>query len=105
MIKPSGGMMYQGVRKEIQTKGIIDDPIHFDALGDMQKFAMMLVSIVTRKAIGPPRPFKVGWHNSSMVQRLGTGKSPPPAGGRSSLFPLVAMSKPFKIVGSTRGLL
>nr|GEU44389.1 hypothetical protein [Tanacetum cinerariifolium] len=85
MIKPSGGMMCQGVRKEIQTKGIIGDPIHFDTLGDMQEFVKMLVSIVTRKsmklAIGPPRPFKVGWHNSSIVRRSRTGKPPPPAGG------------------------
>nr|GEY51430.1 reverse transcriptase domain-containing protein [Tanacetum cinerariifolium] len=46
MIKPSGGMMCQGVRKEIQTKGVIE-------IG----------------AIGPPRPFKDGWHNSSIVRR------------------------------------
>nr|GEW89291.1 hypothetical protein [Tanacetum cinerariifolium] len=57
------------------------------------------------EATGPPRPFKVGWHNSSIVRRSGTGKSPPPAGGMSSPFPLVAMSKSFKRVGSTRGLL
>nr|GEZ29201.1 hypothetical protein [Tanacetum cinerariifolium] len=31
-IKPSGGMMCQGVRKEIQTKGVIGDSIHFDTL-------------------------------------------------------------------------
>nr|GFB46463.1 reverse transcriptase domain-containing protein [Tanacetum cinerariifolium] len=45
-IKPSGGMMYQRVRKEIQTKGVIGDPIHFDTLGDMHEFVKMLVSIV-----------------------------------------------------------
>nr|GFA99608.1 hypothetical protein [Tanacetum cinerariifolium] len=121
-IKPSGGMMCQGVRKEIQTKGVIGDPIHFDTLGDMQEFFKMLVSIVTRKsmklarilnlldhivfeskicliairAIGPPRPFKVGWHNTSIVRRSGTGGSP---------FSSVAISKSFKRVGSTRDLL
>nr|GEZ00969.1 hypothetical protein [Tanacetum cinerariifolium] len=99
-IKPSGGMMCQGVRKEIHTKGVIGDPIHFDTLGDMQEFVKMLVSIVTRKtmklAIGPPRPFKDGWHNSSIVWRLGTGGSP---------FPLAAISKSFKRVGSARDLL
>nr|GEW07694.1 reverse transcriptase domain-containing protein [Tanacetum cinerariifolium] len=46
--------------------------------------------------IGPPRPFKDGWHNSSIVRRSGTG---------GSLFPLVAISKSFKTVGSTRDLL
>nr|GFA10290.1 hypothetical protein [Tanacetum cinerariifolium] len=50
-IKPSGGMMCQGLRKEIQTKGVIGDPIHFDALGDMQEFVKMLVRIVTRKSM------------------------------------------------------
>nr|GEZ65357.1 hypothetical protein [Tanacetum cinerariifolium] len=35
----------EGVRKEIQMKGVIGDPIHFDALGDMQEFVKMLVSI------------------------------------------------------------
>nr|GEY62301.1 hypothetical protein [Tanacetum cinerariifolium] len=85
-IKPSDGMMCQGVRKEIQTKGVIDDSIHFDALGDMQEFVEMLISIVTRQtmklarildllnhviliaigAIDPPRPFKDDWHNSSI---------------------------------------
>nr|GEW11061.1 hypothetical protein [Tanacetum cinerariifolium] len=49
MIKPSGGMMCQGVRKEIKTKGVIGNPIHFDTLGDMQEFVKMLVSIVTQK--------------------------------------------------------
>nr|GFA86733.1 hypothetical protein [Tanacetum cinerariifolium] len=55
MIKPSGGMMYQGMRKEIQTKGVIGDSIHFDALGDMQEFVKMLVSIVNQqvKAVTP----------------------------------------------------
>nr|GEV14135.1 hypothetical protein [Tanacetum cinerariifolium] len=47
-------------------------------------------------AIGPPRPFKDGWHNSSIVQRSGTGGSP---------FPSVAISKSFKRVGSARDLL
>nr|GFC43551.1 hypothetical protein [Tanacetum cinerariifolium] len=47
MIKPSGGMMCQGLRKEIQTKGVIGDSIHFDAMGDMQEFVKMLVIIVT----------------------------------------------------------
>nr|GFB40178.1 hypothetical protein [Tanacetum cinerariifolium] len=46
-IKPSGGMMCQGMRKEIQTKGVISDSIHFDALGDMQEFIKMLVGIIT----------------------------------------------------------
>nr|GEW56498.1 hypothetical protein [Tanacetum cinerariifolium] len=50
-IKPSGGMMCQGVRKETQTKGIIDDSIHFDSLGDMQEFVKMLVGIVTQKTM------------------------------------------------------
>nr|GFB89674.1 hypothetical protein [Tanacetum cinerariifolium] len=124
-IKPSGGMMCQVVRKEIQTKGIIDDSLHFDTLGDMQEFIKMLVSIVTRKtmklarimnllnhiisflspkfgarisigAIGPPQPFKVGWDNSSIVRRSGTG---------GSSFSSVAISKSFKRVGSTRDLL
>nr|GEZ99226.1 hypothetical protein [Tanacetum cinerariifolium] len=83
MIKPSGGMMRQGVRKEIQTKGVIGDAIHFDALGDMEEFVKILVRIVTRKAIGPLQPFKVGWHNSFIVRRSGTGKSPLPGGGTS----------------------
>nr|GEY12960.1 hypothetical protein [Tanacetum cinerariifolium] len=57
-------------------------------------------------AIGPPRPFKVGWHNSSIVRRSRTGKSPPPlGGGPSSPFLLVAMLKSFKRLGSTRVLL
>nr|GEW97098.1 Gag-Pol polyprotein [Tanacetum cinerariifolium] len=55
MIKPSGGMMCQGVRKEIQTKGVIDDPIHFDTLGDMQEFIKMFVDIVTRKSMNLAR--------------------------------------------------
>nr|GFB60656.1 hypothetical protein [Tanacetum cinerariifolium] len=94
--------MIRRVMKEIQPKGVIGDPIHFDTLGDMQEFVKMLVSIVTRKsmklarilnllnhiifeskirclnsnrAIGPPRPFKVGWHNSSIVRMSGTGGS------------------------------
>nr|GFC59936.1 hypothetical protein [Tanacetum cinerariifolium] len=46
-IKSSRGMMCQGVRKEIQMKGVIEDPIDFDTLGDMQEFVKMLVSIVT----------------------------------------------------------
>nr|GEV23710.1 hypothetical protein [Tanacetum cinerariifolium] len=78
-IKPSSGMMCQGVRKEIQTKGIIGDFIHFDALAI--------------GAIGPPRPFKDGWHNSFTVRRSGTGRSP---------FPLAAISKSFKRVGSAQ---
>nr|GEX69228.1 hypothetical protein [Tanacetum cinerariifolium] len=48
------------------------------------------------REIGPPRPFKDGWHNSSIVRRSGTGGSP---------FPLAAISKSFKRVGSTRDLL
>nr|GEY64452.1 integrase, catalytic region, zinc finger, CCHC-type, peptidase aspartic, catalytic [Tanacetum cinerariifolium] len=63
-IKQSDGMMCQGVRKEIQMKGVIDDSIHFDTLAI--------------GAIGLPRPFKDGWHNSSIVQRSGTGRSPFP---------------------------
>nr|GFB68905.1 hypothetical protein [Tanacetum cinerariifolium] len=50
-INPSGGMMCQGVRKEIQTKGVIGDPIYFDTLGDIQEFVKMLVSIFTRKSM------------------------------------------------------
>nr|GEZ04659.1 hypothetical protein [Tanacetum cinerariifolium] len=50
-IKPSGGMMCQGVRIEILTKGVIGDPFHFDTLGDAPKFVKMLVSIVTRKSM------------------------------------------------------
>nr|GEV04036.1 hypothetical protein [Tanacetum cinerariifolium] len=38
------GMMCQGMRKEIQTKGVVSDSIHLDALGDMQKFIKMLVA-------------------------------------------------------------
>nr|GFA55872.1 hypothetical protein [Tanacetum cinerariifolium] len=48
------------------------------------------------EAIGPPRPFKDGWHNSSIVWRSGTGGSP---------FPSAAISKSFKRVGSTQDLL
>nr|GEV22320.1 reverse transcriptase domain-containing protein [Tanacetum cinerariifolium] len=44
-------MMCQGVRKEIQTNGVIGDPIYFDTLGDMQEFVKMLVSIVTWKTM------------------------------------------------------
>nr|GEU30681.1 hypothetical protein [Tanacetum cinerariifolium] len=51
MIKPICGKMCQGVRKEIQTKGVIGDSIHFDTLGDMQEFVKMLVSIVTWKTM------------------------------------------------------
>nr|GEY88436.1 hypothetical protein [Tanacetum cinerariifolium] len=48
----------------------------------------MLRIMPHRDAIDPPRPFKVGWHNSSIVRRSGTGKSPPPLGdGPSSPFP------------------
>nr|GFD23231.1 hypothetical protein [Tanacetum cinerariifolium] len=50
-IKPRGGMMCQGVRKEIQMKGVIGDAIYFDALGDMQEFVKMLIGIVTRKTM------------------------------------------------------
>nr|GEW60714.1 hypothetical protein [Tanacetum cinerariifolium] len=81
-IKLNGGMMCQGVRKEIQTKGVIGDSIHFDALAI--------------GAIGPPRPFKDSWHNSSIVRRSGTGRSP---------FPSAVISKSFKRVGSARDLL
>nr|GEW13286.1 hypothetical protein [Tanacetum cinerariifolium] len=99
-IKPSGGMLCQGMRKEIQTKDVIDDTIHFDALGDMQEFVKMLIGIITRNTmklariqdllnhvilkskfvariaigeIGPPRQFKDGWHNSSIFRSSGTG--------------------------------
>nr|GEW51078.1 reverse transcriptase domain-containing protein [Tanacetum cinerariifolium] len=51
-IKPSGGMMYQGVREEIHVKGVIGDPIHFDTLGDMQEFVKMLVSDTINAAAG-----------------------------------------------------
>nr|GEU58038.1 transposase, MuDR, MULE transposase domain protein [Tanacetum cinerariifolium] len=51
MIKPGGGMMCQGVWKEIQTKGVIGNSIHFDALGDMQEYVKMLASIVTQKTM------------------------------------------------------
>nr|GEW92142.1 putative reverse transcriptase domain-containing protein [Tanacetum cinerariifolium] len=47
-------------------------------------------------AIGLPRPFKDGWHNSSIVRRSGTGGSP---------FPSAAILKSFKRVGSARDLL
>nr|GFD06228.1 hypothetical protein [Tanacetum cinerariifolium] len=50
-IKPSAGMMCQGMRKEIQTKGVIGDSIHFDALGDMQEFVKILVGIITGKTM------------------------------------------------------
>nr|GFA26949.1 hypothetical protein [Tanacetum cinerariifolium] len=50
-IKPNGGMMCQGVREEIETKGVIGDSIHFDALGDMQEFIKMHVGIITRKTM------------------------------------------------------
>nr|GFA57871.1 reverse transcriptase domain-containing protein [Tanacetum cinerariifolium] len=66
-----GWTIIEGMRKEIQTKGIIG-------------------------AIGPPRPFKDGWHNSSIVRRPGTSRSP---------FPLAAISKSFKRVGLARDLL
>nr|GEV47774.1 reverse transcriptase domain-containing protein [Tanacetum cinerariifolium] len=48
------------------------------------------------EAIGQPRPFKDGCHNSTIVRRSGTGGSP---------FPSVAISKSFKRVGSARDLL
>nr|GEU73008.1 hypothetical protein [Tanacetum cinerariifolium] len=109
--------MCQGLKKEIQTKGVIGNPIHFDTLGDMQEFVKMLVSIVTRKSIKLARGLnlldhivleskirclnnnqgnwsKVGWHDSSIVQRSGTGRSP---------FSLVAISKLFKRVGLDPG--
>nr|GEU78343.1 hypothetical protein [Tanacetum cinerariifolium] len=35
---------------------------------------------------GPPRPFKVGWHNSSKVWRSGTGRSLGPSAAISELF-------------------
>nr|GEZ10047.1 hypothetical protein [Tanacetum cinerariifolium] len=76
------------MRKEIQTKGVIGDSIHFDALGDMQEFVKMLV--------GTPWPFKDGCHNSFIVRRSETGRS---------LFPSAAILKSFKIVGSARDLL
>nr|GEX14631.1 reverse transcriptase domain-containing protein [Tanacetum cinerariifolium] len=47
-------------------------------------------------AIGPPQPFKDGWHNSSIVRRSGTSRSP---------FPSTAISELFKRVGSERDLL
>nr|GEU39047.1 ribonuclease H-like domain-containing protein [Tanacetum cinerariifolium] len=119
----SGGMTCQGVRKEMQTKGVIGDSIHFDALGDMQEFVKMLVGVFTwqtMKLAGildllnhvilqskvrclysnrgnwATLPFKDGWHNSSIVWRSGTGGSP---------FPSAAISKSFKRVGSARDLL
>nr|GEX09850.1 reverse transcriptase domain-containing protein [Tanacetum cinerariifolium] len=91
--------------------------------GDIQEFVKMLVSIVTRKTMKlarildllnrvilkskvlclnsnrgnwATRPFKDGWHNSSIVRMSGTG---------GSLFPSAAISKSFKRVGSTRDLL
>nr|GEW45632.1 hypothetical protein [Tanacetum cinerariifolium] len=51
MIKPSGSMMCQGMRKEIQTKGIIGDSIHYDALGDMQEFIKMFVGLISRQTM------------------------------------------------------
>nr|GEU82569.1 ribonuclease H-like domain-containing protein [Tanacetum cinerariifolium] len=122
-IKPSGGMTCQGVRKEMQSKGVIGDSIHFDALGDMQEFVKMLVGVFTwqtMKLAGildllnhvilqskvrclnsnrgnwATLPFKDGWHNSSIVWRSGTGGSP---------FPSATISKSFKRVGSARDLL
>nr|GEZ92748.1 hypothetical protein [Tanacetum cinerariifolium] len=50
-IKPGGGMICQGMRKEIQSKGTIGDSIHFDALGDMQEFIEMLIGIITRQTM------------------------------------------------------
>nr|GFB18333.1 hypothetical protein [Tanacetum cinerariifolium] len=47
-------------------------------------------------AIGPPRPFKDGWHNSFILWRSGTGRSP---------FPSAAILELFKRVGSERDLL
>nr|GFB49474.1 hypothetical protein [Tanacetum cinerariifolium] len=57
---------------------------------------LLVAFIQSSWAIGPPPPFKVGWHNSSIVQRSGTGGSP---------FSSVAISKLFNRVGSTRDLL
>nr|GEV64936.1 hypothetical protein [Tanacetum cinerariifolium] len=74
--------MCQGMTKEIKPKGIIGDSIYFDAL--------------EIEAIGPPRPFNNGWHNCSIVQRLGTGRSPGPS---------AAILELFKRVGSERDLL
>nr|GEV84757.1 hypothetical protein [Tanacetum cinerariifolium] len=115
--------MCQGMRKEIEMKGVIGDSIHFDALCDMQEFVKMLISIVTRltmklarimdllnhvilkskvrclnsnKGNRATRPFKDGWHNSFIVWRSGTGRSP---------FSLAAISQLFKRVGSARDLL
>nr|GFA33486.1 protein kinase-like domain, phloem protein 2-like protein [Tanacetum cinerariifolium] len=54
-IKPSGGMMCQGVRKEIQTKDVISDLIHFATLGDMQEFVKMLVRGILQILCEPVR--------------------------------------------------
>nr|GEW61487.1 Gag-Pol polyprotein [Tanacetum cinerariifolium] len=61
-IKSSGGMMCQGMRKEIQTKGVIDDSIHFDTLGDMQEFVKMLVGIITQKTMKLARILDLLYH-------------------------------------------
>nr|GEX70008.1 hypothetical protein [Tanacetum cinerariifolium] len=75
MIKPSGGMMRQGEREEIQAHGVIGDLVLLHTLGDMQEFIKMIVCIISREtgAIGSPWPFKLGWHSSSIVRRSGAG--------------------------------
>nr|GFB09891.1 hypothetical protein [Tanacetum cinerariifolium] len=88
--------------KDHPLEQVIGEPSRpvFSLKGLILKF----IALIEIGAIGPPRPFKVGWHNSSIVRRSGTGKSPPLGGGTSSPFPLAANSKSFKRVGSTRGL-
>nr|GEY45428.1 hypothetical protein [Tanacetum cinerariifolium] len=94
MIKPSGGMMCQGMRKEIQTKGVIGDSIHFNALGGMQEFIEMLVGIITRQTMKLARILDLLNH-IILQSKFRTGKSP---------FPSPAISELFKRVRSERGL-
>nr|GEW66515.1 reverse transcriptase domain-containing protein [Tanacetum cinerariifolium] len=64
--------------------------------GDHRKVQLNELNELQIGAIGPPRPFKDGWHNSFIVRRSGTGRSP---------FPSAAISELFKRVGSVRDLL
>nr|GEZ56183.1 hypothetical protein [Tanacetum cinerariifolium] len=54
-IEPSGGMMCQGMRKEIQTKGVIGDSIHFDALGTGRSPFLSAVISELFKRVGSER--------------------------------------------------
>nr|GEU58451.1 hypothetical protein [Tanacetum cinerariifolium] len=124
-------MMCHGVRKEIQTKDVISDPIHFDALGNMQEFVKMLVSIVTQKSMKLARILDLldhivlkskicclncnqgNWSTPTIQSWLAqllyrseveNWKITSSLGCMSSPFPLVAMLKSFKRVGSIRFL-